>query len=220
MPGESTIADLIPLCLESDSGAAWREFVARTQPVIASVIFRLVRRYSKPDPSLIDDIVQDTYLRLCRNGYRALRDFKEQHDDAIFGFLKAVAASVATDHFRSAKAQKRFADNPPSQEEVTESAASVPANAEQVAMVREVNERLDQLAGSSRDKVIFWLYYQHGYSARDIAALPEVGLSAKGVESCIYRLTHALRSFVMRPRGSTSLAEKGNVPSSTLGDIG
>lgn len=220
MPTEATIADLIPQCLEGDSGTAWCEFVARTQPVIASVILRIVRRYSNPDPALVDDLVQETYLRLCRNDYRPLREFQQRHDDAIFGFLKVVAGSVVTDHFRSTSAQKRLGDYALDREEVTENTASAPPNAEQATMVREINQQLDQIAGSGRDKAIFWLYYKHGYTSRDIAALPEMELSQKGVESCIYRLTQALRSLVMRQRGVRSSPQEGDLHSTTLGDMG
>lgn len=194
-------------------------FVSKSQPVIASVILRIVRRYSTPDPGLVDDLVQETYLRLCRNEYRALKEFQERHDDAIFGFLKVVAASVVTDHFRSANAQKRLAAKMPEGDDVTESIASPAANAERSAMVREIDLRLDQLAGNGRDKTIFWLYYQHGYTARDIAALPGVDLSPKGVESCIYRLTHALRTLVAQRRRTVSSSPEGDIASSTLGDM-
>jgi hypothetical protein len=44
-----------------------------------------------------------------------------------------------------------------------------------------------------RDCLIFWLYYRQGLSAKGIASLPTVGLTAKGVESAIFRLTRLVR---------------------------
>jgi hypothetical protein len=62
-----TAAELIASCLEADSASAWREFVARFQPLIASVILRTIRRYGESNLSLADDLVQETFLRLLRN---------------------------------------------------------------------------------------------------------------------------------------------------------
>jgi DNA-directed RNA polymerase specialized sigma24 family protein len=44
-----------------------------------------------------------------------------------------------------------------------------------------------------RDRQIFWLYYRHGMTARAIAAIAHIGLTAKGVESVIQRLTALVR---------------------------
>jgi len=46
--------------------------------------------------------------------------------------------------------------------------------------------------------VIFFLYYRQGYTAAEIAALPSLQLTTKGVESIIARLTHMIRSHIMR----------------------
>lgn len=44
-----------------------------------------------------------------------------------------------------------------------------------------------------RDRTVFWLYYQQGMTAKDIAALPTIALSTKGVESVIFRMIRLLR---------------------------
>jgi RNA polymerase sigma-70 factor (ECF subfamily) len=217
---ESTVAELIAACLDGDTEAAWREFVARFQPLIASVIFRTVRRYGRSDPDLVDDLIQETFLRLCKNQGRALRQFHEKHEAAIFGYLKVVAASVATDYFRSLNAQKRLGDKSPESEELIDVSASTSSNAEQVTMVREVNECIDRLADSSRDKAIFWLYYQQGLTANDISSLPDIGLTQKGVESCIYRLTKAVRKLIVKKSTPHRQASEGEMPSSTFGEMG
>ena len=48
-------------------------------------------------------------------------------------------------------------------------------------------------AQSERDSRIFWLYYRIGLSATEIAALPTLDLTTKGVESTILRLTRLVR---------------------------
>jgi RNA polymerase sigma-70 factor (ECF subfamily) len=57
------------------------------------------------------------------------------------------------------------------------------------------------VAGADRDRnsKIFWLYYRAGLSAAAIAALPGIGLSTKGVESLILRITRELRERMSAP---------------------
>jgi RNA polymerase sigma-70 factor (ECF subfamily) len=94
----------------------------------------------------------------------------------------------------------------------------------QAAMEREVLlkqidrclETCSEGADQERDRLIFWLYYQQGMSAKDIAALPTVGLTAKGVESAIFRLTRLVREqiadFRSQPSESSRSGEKGFRP--------
>jgi RNA polymerase sigma-70 factor (ECF subfamily) len=53
-----------------------------------------------------------------------------------------------------------------------------------------------------RDCLIFRLYYQQGMSAKAIAAPPEIGLTAKGVESAILRLIRLVREQLVLLRSS------------------
>lgn len=46
---------------------------------------------------------------------------------------------------------------------------------------------------NERDRAVFWFYYRQGLTAEEIAALPTIGLSAKGVESALRRITTWLR---------------------------
>jgi len=51
-----------------------------------------------------------------------------------------------------------------------------------------------------RDRTIFWLYYRQGLTAKEIGALPSIGLSLKGVESTLHRLTQLVREHLARTR--------------------
>ena len=81
------------------------------------------------------------------------------------------------------------------------------------ALIGEIDQRL-AATETDRDRNIFWLYYRQGYTARDIASIPNLGLTQKGVESCIYRLTQSVRNTVA---GSATGAGKGLPPQNTLG---
>jgi RNA polymerase sigma-70 factor (ECF subfamily) len=55
--------------------------------------------------------------------------------------------------------------------------------------------RRDQV--SVRDRNLFWLYYRQGLTAEAISRIPAIGLSAKGAESAIGRLTRLLRETIL-----------------------
>jgi len=190
---EIPIRELLQLCLSTDAEEHWREFVRRTQPLIASVIINTVRRWKQPAPSLVDDLIQNTYVKLFDNDKKALRSIKNEYENAIFGFLKVVASNVVQDHFRKPINKA---------DEVEISDAVLPPGEDE----RERREFLDQkdevkrilatLSSSEtyeRDVAIFWLYYEQGYSAKEISFMPHLGLTLKGVEAVIFRLTRYLR---------------------------
>src|SRR6202044_3147707 len=70
-------------------------------------------------------------------------------------------------------------------------------------------------SGQERDRMIFWFYYRQGMSAKAIAALPGVGLTAKGVESALLRLTSLVRERMVSERDLRQKADHpGSGPSS------
>jgi DNA-directed RNA polymerase specialized sigma24 family protein len=92
-------AELIEACVNGEN-AAWLEFIRRYNRIIAITVSRVARRWGEPSPQLVDDIVQETYLKLCGDRARVLREFRFDHPDAILAFLKVVAANVAHDHLK------------------------------------------------------------------------------------------------------------------------
>ena len=109
---ESTLASLSPeelvlACRQTDDVAAWREFVGRFHRLIATVALRVARRWGESSPQLIDDLVQETYLKLCDDNFRMFRKFKSHHPDAFYGYLKVVTANLVHDHFKAAHSSKR-----------------------------------------------------------------------------------------------------------------
>ncbi len=76
--------ELVLACRQTDDAAAWREFVGRFHRLIATVALRVARRWGESSPQLIDDLVQETYLKLCDDNFRMLRKFKSHHPDAFY----------------------------------------------------------------------------------------------------------------------------------------
>ena len=209
-------SELLTECLDTGNRSAWTAFVKRFQPLIASSVCRVASRYSAPSAPLIDDLIQETYLRLCKDDYRGLRAFKAQHDEAIFGYIKVIATSVALDYFRARTTQKRRGEV---EEDQGNFDGSISASAiEQAALIKEIEHHLVNTE-TERDCTIFWLYYRQGYTAKDIASIVDLGLTQKGVESCIYRLTQSLRNVIAGIPIKTSQVEKGKPSQQTLGDV-
>ena len=61
---------------------------------------------------------------------------------------------------------------------------------------------------SARDRRLFWLHYNLGMTAEAISRIPTMGLSSKGVESALMRLTRLLRKTVIQ--GKPKLASTRN----------
>jgi RNA polymerase sigma factor (sigma-70 family) len=187
------IRDLLHLCLGSENEELWRKFVRRTQPLIASVIINTIRRWQEPSPSLVDDLIQETFLKLFANDRKALRSIKNEYENTIFGYLKVVASNVVRDHFRQA-------ENKVEEIELTDPVLPpIPDGWDRIEFARlkdKIQTRLQSLSSSEtyqRDEAIFWLYYEQGYTAKEISLLPTIGLTVKGVESTLQRLMRFLR---------------------------
>jgi RNA polymerase sigma-70 factor (ECF subfamily) len=192
--------ELIRVCAESGEVAAWEEFIYRFQRLISVVAMRTASHWGETPPALIDDLVQETYLKLCADRGRVLRNFEAHHPDAIFGFLKVLTTNVVNDYFKSRLAAKRGAAQTEQGFGVMEPASSegAPGSAgaiERDVLLNEIDVFLQTIP--QRDRLIFRLYYRHGMAASAIASLPTVELTTKGVESTIHRVTQIVRGWMV-----------------------
>jgi len=189
----------------------WAEFIRRFHPLISTIVLRTARQWGEPIRSQIDDLTQETYLKLCSDDCRLLKNFRSQYPGAIFGFLKVVTANVVHDHFKASRAAKRgagsfFATLQDSEGTETSlastSSGSGSSMVEQTILLDEIDRCLVNGVAPSelgRSRRIFWLYYRCGMSARAIAALPNIELTTKGVESTILRMNRLVRKAFTRP---------------------
>jgi RNA polymerase sigma-70 factor (ECF subfamily) len=197
--------DLIKACVGSDNEAAWAEFIRRFQPVIAKVVGRTARRHWPQAPrDLLDDLIQETYLKLCADECRLLREFQSRHQDSIYGFLKVVAASVVLDHFKSRLARKRDASRTGALSEQT--SLDLPAkrngsrlSVEELVALRQIDDIVGKLYAGQilvRNRAIFWLHHRDGMTVQAIASIPWIGLNTKGAETVLRRMTHMIQSHI------------------------
>jgi RNA polymerase sigma-70 factor (ECF subfamily) len=194
--------ELIRACAELNDGEAWEEFVARFQRPISLSIRHTACQWGKDPLQFVDDLLQETYLKLCADKCRQLLKFAEKHsDDAVLGYIKMIAINVAHDHFKSLHSQKRGAGETDQLLEDFEPAAQSGSlggseASEREVLLKQIDGFLQNCAAGSnqeRDCLIFWFYYRQGMSAKAIAALAVIKLTAKGVEAVIFRLIRCMQ---------------------------
>jgi RNA polymerase sigma-70 factor (ECF subfamily) len=197
--------ELIHVCAALGDGAAWEEFVCRFRIPISLSIKRTACQWGKDPAQFVDDLLQDTYLKLCADKCRLLLEFAKQHsDEAVLGYIKTIAINVAHDHFKSLHSQKRGAGEIDQLHEDFDPAAQRgsfggPEAMEREVFLKQVDDQLQNCASGSnqeRDCLIFWFYYLQGMTAKAIAALATIKLTAKGVEAVIFRLTRCVREHM------------------------
>jgi RNA polymerase sigma-70 factor (ECF subfamily) len=195
---------LLQACALPGSSGAWEEFMRRYHPVLTAAAIRVSNSWGTGSPDEIDDVVQEIYLKLCAGQARILTSFEETRPEAVFGYLKVVATNTARDYFRKRSATKRQASQTMSLDEMGDVAA--PGNEiERQLTFAEVDKLLlhhTQTETGARDRGIFVLYYRHGMTAQAVANLPGVGLSPKGVEGVLQRLTKAIRQTIAKAQES------------------
>jgi RNA polymerase sigma factor (sigma-70 family) len=222
--------ELILLCFQTRDESAWCEFVRRFQPLIAGVVIRVAARWEDASGQLIDDLVQETYLKLYENRGNFLESFRPTHKDAVFGYIKVLTANLVHDHFKASRSQKRgnnltmpldVCEGSQKLERATEY-GSFSAPLDRVVLIREIESCLLTIApgpDGERDRRIFWLYYRAGLPANAIAALPTIRLSTKGVESTLLRLNRQIRDRLVNERElirAHEKTEKGNLSAESL----
>lgn len=210
------LKDVVCLCAGTRDDEAWEEFVSRVGKPITLTIIRTASLWGEPSRSLVEDLIQVTYLKLWEDGCRLLRDFAIQHPEAILGYLKKTAANATHDHFKHVHSQFFGGDRPQvSTSDVDPEAGNEAVGSqEKIAfgvLLNEIDEHLKRgLTGpdQKRDRMIFWLYFRQGMSTKEIASLPAIGLGAKGVGSVIERLKHCIREQILGSRPDSDDAEK------------
>src|SRR5215467_6262324 len=200
-----SLKDVVCLCAGPCDDEAWEEFVARVGKPISLMIMRTASMWGRPSRSLVEDLIQVTYLKLWEGGCHLLRDFAIQRPEAILGYLKKTAANVTHDSFKHGYSQSSGGDKPHVSTSEVDPEAGIEAHGsdERIAFGIFLNEIDDHLRhcltgpDHERDRMIFWLYFRQGMSTKEIASLPTIGLGTKGVGSVIERLKYSIRNRIL-----------------------
>lgn len=186
------IPGLLKLCLDSDDPDAWCEFLRRIQKPAAAVIIRTLGS-KLAEPSRVDDLVQNTWVKLFDNDRRALRGIKNTHDNSIFAYVKQTAYRATLDYLREVNRVDLLS--------IDDDRFIEPPNPGWMRVFgdlcrEDVDRRLKTLSGKpnfKRDCAIFWLHYEQGYTFKEIARFRWIGLSESGVEGVVFRLVRYIK---------------------------
>lgn len=180
---------------------AWDGFLTRFHELIVSTVIRTAAPSGGPNRALVDDLVQDIYLKLCANNFQILQRVRSDHPNGVYALVRAVAYSTTIDHLRSLRNPLNDSSKSISLDALQHDLALGDQPTESKLHRQMLFDRIDRsLAEASppdslqRDRTVFWLYYRQGFTAAEIAAIPAMGLTVKGVESLLYRLTSAVRA--------------------------
>jgi RNA polymerase sigma-70 factor (ECF subfamily) len=207
---------LARLCAYSALAPEWEEFVRLVTPVIALAARRVGTVWGDASEATVSEIVQEVFMKLCEDDRRILREFDDRGNDSFLKLLRMITASVGTDHFRRMRAEKRGGRTNAvplephlSAEDVSDSHAT--AAVEWPSLITQLDGllRLYPKSVSARDRNIFWLYYRQGLTADAISRIPAIGLSAKGVESALQRLTRLLRETIIKGKPGHRFSRNG-----------
>ncbi len=189
------IDDLLQQCAESTADSAWLEFVQRFDPLITCIVRRTCREWPGTPLDVVEDLIQETYLKFCANNFSLLVNFQSRHINAFPGYIKTVATNVVYDFFRSAHAFKRdVAKNVELDHAINHLHEG---DGEEKCLDNKIlMDQIDALLrqrgngpAKEKDRQMFWLYYRDGLTAKAIATSIGKGTTTKAVEGIIARLT-------------------------------
>lgn len=84
--------DLVRRCVADDKGA-WEAFVRRSGPAIRRGASLALRKFRVSDPGALENVQQQVYVELLRDGKKALRSFEGKSD--LEGWLAVVSLRTA-----------------------------------------------------------------------------------------------------------------------------
>ena len=188
--------------------AAWHEFIGRFEYILVKAIRLTYRRYALSQRLTHEDVldlVQQIFLKLSENDYRALRELKCNKEGSVRLFLYAVAANTALDYVRATQVARRPAiaqslSEPKHEEEEWkgtrgEQLYAKDSNPEELYLNKELIEQVlavvdkesDQ-KNRARNRKIFMMALRDGYTRSEIAAQIGIDLKLPGVNSLLFRI--------------------------------
>ena len=195
---DSDLVQLLGRCLESRKGSEWEPFIRQIHPSVVAGVISTLARVGISSRQVVEDLVQETFLKLCAQDSRVLRSFQAGDSNGLKAYIRVIASSTTLDFLRARDAQKRI-KTPISLEGGTFEILSS-HNPEAEAGRKQLLEHIDSCLADQkdRDRRIFWLYHRQGFTPKAIADLPGIALATGGVETIVYRLTRAVRECLER----------------------
>jgi RNA polymerase sigma factor (sigma-70 family) len=216
---------VIHLVTAGPEDPAWLEFFSRFQGRIRSVAFRALTHETRRDPRLdvgdvmevAQDLTQDAFLRLINGERRALAQFKGRSENSLFTYLHAIVTNLVRDHVKKLRAQRRpqiaASLSEPKKSKFPEdlvegltlgdklvSPGAGPHEAVEEGELRtRISEAVDEASRGStttRDRLIFRLYFLEGLKITEIASLRVTKLSPSGIEKRVSKIRSSIKKIL------------------------
>lgn len=196
---------IIERCLRLEQ-AAWAELIGTHRSLVLGVLMRILGHI---DRDSIPDLEQEVFEKLLANDCQVLRTV--EGDAHLRGLLAMTAANLARDHLRRLGVRRGTGLDAEGADEIRQALAPDPVAEleEEVARKRRVEKVFEVLAAlvsgpnASRDTLIFRAHYLDELSAPEIASMG-IGLTTKGVETVLFRLTKRLRASLREDEESVA----------------
>jgi RNA polymerase sigma factor (sigma-70 family) len=179
--------DLAALC--QGNKAAWDGFVRRYAGLIVSAVRGVARDGADPE-----DLLQEVFLRLCKDGFRLMRTYDPQRA-GLSTWLTIVARSTARDAMRRRQLPSTPIDVVPEA---------------QLSVMPKTNERLklpDSLL-SPRQRLIVTMLYDREMDVAEVAR--NLGVDPQTVRSTHHKAMLKLRSHFAQEEAVLKNGDDGN----------
>lgn len=193
---------------------AWYEFITRFEKPILQAIKLAVIRTSKRSAITnedIGDLMQQVFIKLSKDDYAALRNFKFRDEHSLKAYLKVVAVNTAYDYIRALEAGTRLQETVyiselrakehrrEFEDEVSDLVDNRLRTPEELIIDNENVEKIytlvEKLSGKThreRNRRIFELIFEYGYSVEDLVESNNVDLGPMGIYAIIHRIKKGL----------------------------
>jgi len=166
---------------------------------------------SPESAELVQDLIQDVYLKLVEKDFKALKQFNGTSENAIYLYLGTICRHVVINHILRATAQKRpqiqtSIDTPlPGTHQdsafTLKDVLELPEyDADQEDQIEHLKRKIDTILeskvkgrNSERDKIIFKLYIYEEMTPEEISGYLNFRISSKSVSNIISMLKSVVR---------------------------
>jgi RNA polymerase sigma-70 factor (ECF subfamily) len=190
--------ELIRRCLDDEDRTAWEAFVRKYSKLIWNAIHKTFHQhgfaYQREDA---EDVFSSLYLSLIENKFKRLREFRGENACALSTWLSVVTIRLTIDYLRKDKNHL----NVKSGQEDSDIWDLIPDNryqADTLVEKKQAGEKLKKSvdALSARDKMLYELTYNKGFSPEETAAA--MGMSVAAVYTQKHRIIAKIKKNIER----------------------
>ncbi len=177
---------LIAFCSQNKEGA-WQEFRSRYQHRISKITMRIALQWGYSSREVIEEIIGEININFVADAHRLSKAIPINEKPGFF-YIRTVLDLIVKDYLK-----RRNEGNPINKLDSKSKPDIGFSLSKGHPLTEKISQTLQQIA-SEREQRIFWLYYGQGFTAQEIADLPEINLGPKGVQSLLLRVTREVES--------------------------